>query len=170
MRDRLTLLLAEGLGSGRLRPAPGTWGSVVGVLWFLVLLLPGSVFFFGAGVVVSCVAAVWVCGEAERILGRHDPGSVVLDEIVAIPLCCVSLLYGHGRGGVGFPDAAGFLREFPWWTLVVVFAAFRLFDIWKPWPVRQVQGLPGGWGVVADDLLAALWVNIVGMLLLAVVK
>lgn len=167
--SKLVLWLAEGCGSGRLRPAPGTWGSIVGAGWFLLVLVPGSALVFGLGTVVAALLAVWLCGEAERILGRHDPGSVVLDEIVAIPVCFVPLLVAQWHRTGSFPDAAHFLRAWPWWTVPAGFALFRLFDIWKPWPVRQVQRLPGGWGVVVDDLLAAGWVAVVAGLGLALV-
>lgn len=153
------VFVAEGFGSGRLRPGPGTWGSVVGVAWFLLLLVPASPWAFAVGGLAGIGLAVWVCGEAERRLNRHDPGSVVLDEIVAIPLCflpqvILPLLADRG----GFPGCETFLRAWPWWWVPAGFAAFRVFDIFKPWPIRALQRLPGGWGVVADDVVAALWV------------
>jgi phosphatidylglycerophosphatase A len=160
--NRWVLLLAEGLGSGRLRPAPGTWGSLVGLIWFAVLLAPGHPGPFFAGALLGIPVAVWSAGRAEHLLGRPDPGSVVVDEIVAVPLCFVAPLAAvwAGPGGV-FPDLERFLRVYPFWLVPGVFGLFRLFDIWKPWPVRQSQRWPGGRGIVADDLLAAVWVNLV---------
>jgi phosphatidylglycerophosphatase A len=87
-----------------------------------------------------------ICAAAERFLGKRDPGSVVLDEIVVMPL-------------VGLPAVWVFpnLAIQPSWILPLAgFAVFRLFDIWKPGPIRSSQELPGGWGVVMDDVLAAL--------------
>lgn len=162
----LILLLAQGLGSGRAPRAPGTFGSMVGLAWAGLLLLPGSAWVFVGGTVAGVAAAVWICGRAEQLLGAHDPGSVVLDEIVAMPICFAVLL-AASSAQAGFPEAARFLRDSPWWLVPAVFVAFRFFDILKPWPVRQTQRLPGGWGVVADDVLAAVWVNALSLLVAA---
>lgn len=163
--DRIALVLAQGFGSGLAPVAPGTFGSAVGIAWFLLLLLPGSPWFFVLGIAASIPVSVWACGRAEILLGRHDPGSVVLDEIVAVPLCFALPLLA--LPGPDFPTAAAVFGGFPAWFIPAGFLAFRLFDIWKPWPVRQIQRLPGGWGIVADDLLAAVWVNVVFLPLLA---
>lgn len=158
--NRALLLLAQGFGSGRCRPGPGTWGSLVGLGWTWLLLLPGCAVCFYAGALVAAAAAVWVCGVAERLLRQHDPGSVVLDEIVAIPCCFIGVLAVRTWRS-GFPGGE-FLSDFhPGWLVPAVFVLFRIFDIAKPWPVRQVQCLPRGWGIVADDLVAAVWVNAV---------
>lgn len=157
--NRWIVFVAKGFGSGWVPKGPGTAGTLVGLLWTALLMSPGSVWFFWTGAGVAVAVAVWVCGKAEQILGEHDPGSVVLDEIVAMPLCFGTVLTVQSLGP-GFTGAAGFLSAHPWWLVPALFAGFRLFDIWKPWPVRQIQRLPGGWGVVADDVLAALWVNV----------
>ena len=100
---------------------------------------------------------------AEKALGEKDPGSVVLDEIIAVPLCfaawVVSQLHATGQ----IPEPSYFFSGNNWLGIIGIFAAFRLFDIWKPWPVRQSQALPGGWGVTVDDLLAAIYVNLVSL-------
>lgn len=159
--DRWILLLAQGFGSGRARRAPGTWGSLVGLAWLATLLAPGNTWVFAAGNLAAIAAAVWSAGRAERLLGVQDPGSVVIDEIVAVPLCFVVPLVSLATGTPGgFPDLARFLHATPAWLVPAGFGLFRLFDIWKPWPVRQSQRLSGGWGIVADDLLAAAWVNL----------
>lgn len=128
---------------GRRLPAPGTWGSLAGLLLFAVFLPRAST---GAVLVVSALTAylaVIFCGEAEKRLRAKDPGQVVLDEVVAMPLCFLGwrLLVG--------PWPA-------WGVLVAGFLFFRLFDIAKPLGIRRLQSLPGGWGVVADDVAAAL--------------
>jgi phosphatidylglycerophosphatase A len=129
MRERLIKLLATGFGAGYAPMAPGTVGSVVGVaLWWIAP--QGDWIVFSA----SCLVAVWCAGEAARLFQHPDPACVVIDEIVAVP---VALAGVHG-----------------WW-LALAFGLFRLFDVWKPWPIRQSQKLPGGWGIVVDDLLAA---------------
>ena len=110
-------------------PAPGTWGSVAGMLYF-------TVFFYPLGAVatvllstIACYLAVALCGEAEFRLARKDPGEVILDEFVVMP---------------------------QWVIFVTGFALFRFFDILKPLGIRRLQDLPGGWGVVVDDVAAAL--------------
>ena len=155
--------VAQGFGSGRLKPAPGTWGSVVGLLWFVALGAIGSLWAFFGGILLSIPFCVWGCGLAEKALGEKDPGSIVLDEIIAVPLCfsawVVSQVYATGR----MHDVGYFFSGNNWLGVIGIFAAFRLFDIWKPCPVRQSQSLPGGWGVTVDDLLAALYVNLVSL-------
>jgi phosphatidylglycerophosphatase A len=150
----LKLLLAQGFGAGRIHPAPGTWGSVVGVAWFLLLLLLPSIAWFMAAVAGSVALAIPVCSTAERLLGQKDPGSVVIDEIVAMPVTLAWLVVGRLPAD-GSVSALGIL-QYRWPALLVGLVLFRLFDIWKPWPIRALQRLPGGWGVVADDLAAAL--------------
>jgi phosphatidylglycerophosphatase A len=124
-------------------PAPGTWGSLAGLLYFALFFQQASV---GLTFLVSAVGAylaVGLCGEAEVRLGEKDPGKVILDEFVVMPLCFL-----------GWRSLTGALPT--WAVLVAGFALFRLFDIWKPAGIGSLQRLPGGWGVVADDVAAAL--------------
>lgn len=148
------LWVALGFGSGRLRPGPGTWGSLVGVVWALVLLAPGWPWVYALGTLLAIGLAVPVCAAAARQLGDPDPGPVVLDEIVALPLALAGYA-GLWWWQAGELPAPAQLRQ--WWpALVAAFVLFRLFDIWKPWPIRALQRLPGGWGVVLDDVAAGL--------------
>lgn len=153
-RDRALLWFAEGCGSGRLRPAPGTWGSLAGVIWTLLLLAFPRPWIYVAGIVLSIPVAIVVCTAAERILGRHDPSSVVLDEIVAMPIA----FGGYAvHWAVGTGQMPGWSDARLWWPFMAgAFVLFRVFDVWKPWPIRRLQRLPGGVGVVVDDLAAAL--------------
>ena len=166
MRDSFILWIAQGFGVGRIPFAPGMFGSLLGLLWFAVLLLPGNPWFGLGGMLAALFLSVWLCGAAEKILGRTDPGSVVLDEIVAVPLC-FAVCVGHyfWRHGV-LPAPGYFFSRDGWALMVAVFAAFRFFDVLKPWPVRQSQRLPGGWGVTMDDVLAAFYVNLLAALAL----
>jgi phosphatidylglycerophosphatase A len=157
------LWIARGFGVGQIPIAPGTFGSVLGMFWFGLLLLAGSWPVYAAGLVGGIALSIWLCGEAEKILKKRDPGSVVLDEIIAIPICFVSWLVIACFHEKQFPAAEYFFIQH--WPLTLgVFALFRLFDVLKPWPVYQSQSLPGGWGVTIDDVLAAVYVNIVVLL------
>jgi phosphatidylglycerophosphatase A len=128
---------------GRRMPAPGTWGSLAGLAVFAVFLPRASAGLILAVSVVAGYLAVGICGEAERRLGKRDPGEVILDEFVVMPLCLL-----------GWSTLAG---SPPFWVAAVAaFALFRLFDIVKPLGIARLQELPGGWGVVADDFAAAL--------------
>jgi phosphatidylglycerophosphatase A len=128
---------------GRKLPAPGTWGSLAGLLYFTVFFSRTTV---AENLVASAVAA-WMaallCGEAELRLGKKDPGEVILDEFVAMPLCFL-----------GWPMLT---HRWPVWAVLLGgFALFRLFDILKPLGISKLQDVPGGWGVVIDDTAAAL--------------
>ena len=149
--DRLFLFIATGAGSGYLPKAPGTWGTLVGLLlWWPLAGL--SLTAYLATVAVLFIVGVASAGAAEKILDRGDPGVVVIDEIVgvlialaAVPLHPVAALAG--------------------------FALFRLFDIAKPFPVGWLdRHLHGGLGIMLDDVAAGLYALLVlhlGLWLLA---
>lgn len=140
---KLVVSLATLGAIGRKLPAPGTWGSLAGLLYFTVFF---QRFNFAENLVASACGfylAVAFCGEAEIRLRKKDPGEVILDEFVAIPLCFL-----------GWRELAGPLPA--WAVLLAGFALFRLFDIAKPLGIRGLQKFPGGWGVVLDDIAAAL--------------
>lgn len=150
--EKLWVWLAEGFGVGRIPVAPGTFGSILGLGWcWLLLRVSPTLLHYLIGTLALTLAAVWIGHRAEKALGKEDPGQIVIDEICAIPIAAMYLVFTFGST----------LREWPawpWW--VGIFVLFRLFDVWKPWPVRQIQVLPRGWGLVLDDVLAALYVNI----------
>lgn len=136
--------LALGLGSGLAPFAPGTFGSLVAVLLWVVFVEFGQPDLMTRLVALGVAVAVctWSAQWASRRLQRKDPGCIVSDELAGqwLTLLCV-------------PDA------WPWW--LAAFALFRLFDITKPWPMRQLERLPGGIGIVADDLAAGAYAAIV---------
>ena len=158
---RFPVWIAEGFGSGKFPKGPGTVGSVVGVLWFALLLFVGNFWVFLGGVLGSIGISVWACGAAEKILNKHDPGSIVIDEIVAVPCCFLAPLIGVYVQTCELASHDMFFSGKGWILTAAGFGLFRLFDIWKPWPVGKSQVLPGGWGVTADDLLAAVYVSLV---------
>jgi len=132
---------------GRKLPAPGTWGSLAGLLYFTVVFYPlgtvGTLVLSAAGGYL----AVALCGEAEFRLGRKDPGEVILDEFVAMPLCFLG--WRMLASGLVSP-------EWRWVIFLAGFGLFRFFDILKPLGINRLQDLPAGWGVVIDDTAAAL--------------
>ncbi len=135
MRDRLIQFLASGFGAGFVPLAPGTAGSLVGVgYWWL--LTRGGAWVYWLVFAVVVLVAVWLSGAAAEIQRRPDPPSVVIDEICAVPLALAGI--GH-----------------EWWHVALGFVWFRVFDVWKPPPVREAQAFDGGVGIVLDDLLAA---------------
>lgn len=154
----LILWLAQGFGIGRIPFAPGTFGSLLGVLWFAVLLSTQNVWGFVGGTIGGVIASIWICGRAETILEQRDPGSIVLDEICAIPICFVPWVVTELSRQQPWPSLETFFGPKTWYIAAILFVLFRIFDILKPPPVRQSQRLPGGWGVVIDDVLAALYV------------
>ena len=153
------LWIAQGLGAGRIPFAPGTFGSLLGIGWCALLLLPGNAACFFAGTLGGLGLSVWLCGRAEKTLRCKDPGSVVADEIAAMPLCFAGWvgIALHQTGCLPGPEQLAAGRG--WLATAGIFLAFRFFDVLKPWPVYQSQSLPGGWGVTVDDALAALYVN-----------
>jgi len=144
---KIVLAIARVGPCGRMRPGPGTWGSLAGLVYQLLIFHYQS----WLTVVLFSLIAIWfavgICGEAEFRLGKRDPGEVVLDEFVVMPLCFI-----------GWPVIAAVLPTWaaPWSVYLAGFALFRLFDITKPFGIYQLQDLTGGWGVVIDDVAAAL--------------
>ena len=132
------LALGLGLGSGCARRAPGTAGTVLAVplCWLAQYAL--SPWGFAALTAVLCLVGVGICGRSARLLGVHDHPAIVWDEIAGL-----------------FITLVGAPQGWPW--LVAGFALFRLFDILKPWPISLAdRRLSGGFGIMADDILAGL--------------
>ena len=159
------LWVAQGFGSGRCPIGPGTAGSFVGVGWLLILLWTGSFWLFAVGSAAAVFVSVWVCGEAEELIGRTDPPSVVLDEIIAVPLCYAGWVGWMWSKEHALPRPLSLFDSSTWLLTVALLILFRIFDIWKPWPVFQSLSLPGGWGITVDDVLAAIYVNLCWLVL-----
>lgn len=144
---RVAMLVATAGGIGYIQPAPGTWASIAAglVLVPLVVWLPGP---WGAVVavmltLVAACAGWWSCPHAVRIMGRDDPSQVVIDEVAGCWLALAVVAWF-------WPDDGW------WWQALMALAAFRLFDIIKPWPIRACERLPGATGIMVDDLCAGL--------------
>jgi phosphatidylglycerophosphatase A len=138
--------VATFFGSGLGKPGPGTWGSVAATLIFTAvafLLHPAPQTLLGltvAGIILSIALGVPAATIAARESGRKDPGFVVIDEVAGV---WITLL-----GAVFHPD---------WQHILVALLLFRVFDIWKPFPIRHLEKLPEGWGIVFDDVAAGLY-------------
>lgn len=130
--------LAFGLGSGCSPKAPGTLGSLVGLLIYVVLPIE-SILSSLVLVVLGFMLGVYLCGKAAETLGVHDHGGIVWDEFVGIWIALIALPVG-------------------WYWYLAAFGLFRLFDIWKPQPIRYLdQKVSGGLGIMLDDVLAGIY-------------
>ena len=138
--------IALGFGAGLAPFAPGTFGTLLAIpiYWLLAMFLPAIAIAFLA--IPLFFVGIWACDVTGRDLGVSDHGSMVWDEIVAF-----------------LPLAA--LASASWLLTAIAFALFRLFDIWKPYPIREMERrLKGGLGVMADDLVAACYAYVVFIL------
>ena len=127
--------LAFGLGSGAAPKAPGTFGTLAAIpLWLLFADLP--ILSYIAVVVVASLVGIWLCGQTSKDLGVHDHGGIVWDEFVGLWITYIALPEG-------------------WLWVLFGFLLFRLFDIWKPWPIGWADSkVSGGLGIMLDDILA----------------
>jgi phosphatidylglycerophosphatase A len=145
LNEKLIKLLATGFGSGLSPFAPGTAGTLVGVVICLLCLpLPWAMRLL---IVIALSAlSIYVAGQAEIIYQKKDDQRIVIDEIIGLQITML-------------PVAINVL------SLCAAFVLFRIFDILKPFPIGNLQRLPGGWGVVADDVLAGIYAGAVMWLL-----
>ena len=119
---------------GRIRPAPGTWGSAAALLPAAALALGGN-WLLEIGVVIACIIGVKAADVYELTTGQKDASPVVIDEVAGQWIALLAVPF-----------------DWRWW--LAAFVLFRLFDIVKPGPVRMAERLPGGLGVMADDVVA----------------
>ena len=139
--NRLAVTLATWFGCGYFPWGPGTIGALAGALiaaamhWYF----DTGRFALLAATLILLLPAIWASTRTARIAAKPDPGIVVVDEVL-----------GQWTTLLG-------ATVFNWRALLAGFLLFRLFDIWKPWPVRQFEKLPSGTGIVADDLAAGIY-------------
>ena len=138
--DSLATVVATGLGLGYSPLAPGTFGAALGVGlfwiargWPLWAQLVGALVLFLGGVAAS--------DRLARLMGKKDPGRAVIDEVAGMWVSLLLLPFGAR-------------------TALVAFVAFRITDTLKPWPARQMESFPGGWGIMADDMMAGVYANL----------
>lgn len=139
--DRIILFFASGFLSGYAPLASGTVGTLVGIAIYILLnQLPLKLY----GILTSAIVVfgIWLSSRAEEILGEKDSGVIVIDEIAGFLVTMFAL-------------------PMTWQTIVIGFFVFRAFDVFKPFPIRRIdQRLPGGWGVMLDDVLAGVYANL----------
>jgi len=135
-------VLASVFGAGYAPVASGTVGSFVTVV--AIWLLPLTPLRIAVALVVVILVGIWAGSRVERLLGKKDPGVIVIDEVAGMLLSVILL-----------PPTIP--------VLVTAFLLFRLFDIWKPFPARESQALTGGMGVMVDDLIAGFYTLILIM-------
>lgn len=141
MNEKLTRFLATGFGAGLSPYAPGTAGTLIGALICLPFIpLPWIARLLFVAALLSF--SVYVAGQAEKIFEKKDDQRIVIDEIIGLQITML-------------PVAINILN------LCFAFVLFRMFDIWKPYPVKNLQELTGGWGVVMDDVAAGIYAGAV---------
>ncbi|OQX34517.1 MAG: phosphatidylglycerophosphatase A [Oceanospirillales bacterium LUC14_002_19_P2] len=134
--------LAFGFGSGLAPKAPGTFGTLAAIPLYL-LLSQLSLPVYVVVLVLASMLGIWLCGKTAKDLGVHDHPGIVWDEFCGYWLTMLAAPAG-------------------WLWIIVGFILFRLFDIWKPWPISLAdKRMPGGMGIMVDDLIAGLYALIV---------
>lgn len=169
-KDYLALAIGT-CGVGYLPIAPGTWGSLVGVgiylllqfstFRFVQLLVPPNSFlawpiFIAAELVLITLitlVGIWAASRTEKLLGRKDPGKVVIDEVAGQLIALLPLVPRLDPG---------------WMSILAAFLLFRLFDIVKPYPARRLEGLESGLGIMADDIVAGAYAAVATSIIIAV--
>lgn len=130
--------LALGFGSGLAPKAPGTFGTLAAVPFFLLMSYLSPV-IYGILVLAVCISGIYICGKAAKDVGVHDHGAIVWDEFAGFFITM-------------------FMVPVTWQSVIVGFILFRLFDIVKPWPISIAdKKLAGGFGIMFDDVLAGLF-------------
>lgn len=141
VKNRIIKTLATGFGSGLSPVVPGTMGTLVGVLVCLISY-PLPLVFRIVFVMAIAAISIYVSDRAEALFKKKDDQRIVIDEIAGFQVAML-------------PVAITGLH------LLIAFVLFRLFDIWKPYPLNRLQNLPGGWGIVADDLGAGIYAALI---------
>lgn len=137
---KVALILSTWFGAGLVPKAPGTAGTLAGLPLLLIIKCFGSLYETLFLFAFVCLA-IWASDRSFRILGREDPPEVVIDEVAGYLL-------------------ALFLLPASWLTISLGFLLFRVFDIWKPFPIKRLERIKGGPGIVLDDIMAGLYANL----------
>ena len=149
--DKLIYWLGIGLGSGLPQRAPGTWGTVGGLIVAIPLMILGFLPFLIITILASIIG-VWICGRTSDLMGVHDDPHIVWDEWAGMWITLLPFAF------IGFDQLAeidGFKLD--WFVILVAFILFRVFDIIKPFPISWAdKKVSGGLGIMLDDILAGI--------------
>src|SRR4029077_1295835 len=193
-KPRFALFIATAAGLGYLPRAPGTWGSIAGILpavlpWWIFygvnaalgfdvglgpvkfsrasFVMDPFLFYNLALLIVIAAIGIWSGGRVARYWQQKDPQRVVIDEVsgqhVTLLLGCLLPVSGGVSAAPWTGVPFGLITvhtPLNWKYLLLGFILFRAFDIWKPFPARQAESLPGGWGIMADDWVAGVYAAI----------
>jgi phosphatidylglycerophosphatase A len=176
-KPRFALLIATAFGLGYLPKAPGTWGSVGGVALITAVGMSVATIPYGdflvdydprvhmAVFLATCVIGLWGASQAARFWDTPDPQRVVIDEVSGQYLtimvgCGLPFFVPHRAIHVSLLGNITWHSALDWKYLLLAFILFRVFDIWKPFPARQAESLPGGLGIMADDWIAGFYAAI----------
>lgn len=146
------------LGTGYIKPAPGTWGSLVALPWAWVLHVIGGLPLLALGIVAAFFKGWWATAQMTAGQDDHDPSEIVVDEVVGQWIALLPLSYAAWTMEISI------LAMWPGW--IAAFVLFRLFDIWKPGPVGWADRRGDALGVMLDDVIAGVFAA-VGVLVLA---
>ena len=166
MLDRIVYWLGIGLGSGLPRRAPGTWGTVGGLVAAIPLMSLGFVPFLII-TIISCIIGVWICGRTSELMGGHDNPHIVWDEWAGIWITLLPLSY------MGIADGnfwQNITQTFFIIALIIAFILFRFFDIIKPPPIGWAdKKVAGGLGIMLDDIIAGIMAAVVWIVIVLVI-
>ncbi len=135
---RLAWVLATWFGCGSVPVGPGTMGTIGAIPLYLLAARAGRPGVAGVAILVT-VVGIWAADVVARDLGKKDPQVVVVDEVAGMLVTMLPM------------------KDVSWQAVLAGFLLFRLFDITKPWPARRLEHLPGGWGIVMDDIAAGVF-------------
>ena len=136
------LFLAFGFGSGLAKKMPGTMGTVAAIPVYLVFI-QADFWLYSLLTILVNIIGIWICGKAADLLGEHDFGGIVWDEIAGLLITM-------------------WFVPFSWTALILGFILFRFFDILKPWPIKWIdKHIEGGFGIMFDDVLAGIFAGVV---------
>lgn len=140
--ERSIVFCGVGFGSGLLPKAPGTFGSAFALIFIPIWLAFGFIHTILAIVLMSLLG-IYICGKTAQIMQVHDDGRIVWDEFAGQSITFLPLIY---------------LGQMSLFWVLIGFGLFRLFDVWKPWPINVVdRQVSGGVGIMLDDIIAGIW-------------
>lgn len=140
--NRCIVFCGVGFGSGLAPKAPGTFGSAFALLFIPIWVSLGFTLSTIAILIMSLVG-IYICDQTAKIIDVHDDGRIVWDEFAGQSITFLPLLY---------------LQQVTWIWVITGFILFRIFDVWKPWPIRVIdRQVHGGFGIMLDDIIAGVW-------------